>query len=116
MEKPLSYRMRLRLFKEEKCFGHGIADLLARVSRTGSLRAAAGEMDLAYSKAWRIVKTSEELFGFKLLTSQVGGKNGGGAMLTSEAKDVLVRYERFVEEGKKAMDVIFVQCFEGIIE
>ena len=115
MEEPLSYRVQLRLFKRGKCFGRGIAELLTRVSRTGSLRSAAAEMDMADSKAWRIIKNSEDILGFKLLTSQAGGKNGGGALLTPEARDMLARYERFVEEGERALDVIFAQCFEGMI-
>ena len=61
MEEPLSYRVQLRLFKRGKCFGRGIAELLTRVSRTGSLRSAAAEMDMAYSKAWRIIKNSEDI-------------------------------------------------------
>ena len=77
MEQPLSYRVRIQIYKGEKCFGPGIAELLTRVQETGSLRAAAGEMDLAYSKAWRMVKNSEAALGYKLLISQTGGKNGG---------------------------------------
>lgn len=115
MEQPLTYRAQLRVFKGEKCFGRGIAELLTRVQRTGSLRAAAAEMDLAYSKAWRVVKTSEDVLGFKLLRSQTGGKHGGGALLTPEAQDLLNRYCRFVEEGERALDGIFAQCFEGMI-
>jgi len=115
MDEPLTYGVQIRIFKGEKCFGRGIADLLDGVSRTGSLRAAAAEMGLAYSKAWRIIKHSEETLGFKLLSSQAGGKNGGGALLTPEAKDMLARYAHFVEEGERALDKIFAQCFEGMI-
>ncbi|MEA5060071.1 MAG: LysR family transcriptional regulator [Clostridia bacterium] len=115
MEEPLSYRVQLRVYKGEKCFGRGIAELLTRVSRTGSLRSAAAEMDLAYSKAWRIIKTSEDVLGFRLLSSQAGGKHGGGALLTPEAQDMLARYDRFVQEGERALDKIFAQCFEGMV-
>lgn len=114
-EYPLSYRVQLRIYKREKCFGRGIAELLTRVGRTGSLRSAAAEMDLAYSKAWRIIKNSEDILGFKLLSSQAGGRHGGGASLTPEAQDMLSRYNRFVEEGERALDTIFAQCFEGMI-
>lgn len=114
MEQPLTYRVQLRIFKGGKCFGRGIAELLTRVGRTGSLRSAAAEMDLAYSKAWRIIKTSEDILGFKLLCSQAGGKHGGGAVLTPQAQDMLARYDRFVEEGERALDKIFAQCFEGM--
>lgn len=113
---PLTYRMQLRLFKGEKCFGRGIAELLTRVSKTGSLRSAAAQMNLAYSKAWRVIKTSEEALGFKLLASQTGGKHGGGAQITPEAWDMLARYERFVREGEKALDGIFAACFEGMLD
>ena len=114
MEKPLTYRMQLRLFKGEKCFGRGVAELMCRVEKVGSLRAAAAEMGLAYSKAWRIIKTSEELLGIKLLESQTGGRHGGGALLTPAGKDILNRYLRFVEEGEHALDEVFARCFEGM--
>lgn len=39
MEQPLSYRVRIQIYKGEKCFGPGIAELLTRVQETGSLRA-----------------------------------------------------------------------------
>lgn len=113
---PLTYRMQLRLYKGEKCFGRGMDELLTRVSKTGSLRSAAAQMDLAYSKAWRIIKTSEDILGFKLLTSQAGGKHGGGALLTPEARDLLARYERFVQEGEEALNRIFAECFGGMTE
>ncbi|MDR0840765.1 MAG: LysR family transcriptional regulator [Christensenellaceae bacterium] len=112
MQKDLGYRAQLRVFcKGEKCFGRGIAELLTRVRACRSLRAAAMEMNLAYSKAWRIIKTSEEIFGCKLLVSQTGGQHGGGASLTPEAEDLLARYARFVEESHAAMDAIFERCF-----
>ena len=114
-ELPLTYRARIQIYKGDKCFGPGIAELLSLVEEMGSLRSAAGEMDLAYSKAWRIIKNSENALGFKLLHSQTGGKNGGGAMLTPEAVDMLRRYREFIEEGERALDKLFARHFEGMI-
>ena len=68
----------LRLYTDHKCFGPGVAMLLRRVRKLHSLRSAAMDMDMAYSKAWRIIRTAEEVFGCKMLRSTTGGRHGGG--------------------------------------
>lgn len=82
MEQKLHPVLSVRLFTDEKCFGPGVAALLTLVKTCHSLRAAAMEMGMAYSKAWTILKNAEEQLGFKLLLSTTGGKHGGGAQLT----------------------------------
>ncbi|HWS28801.1 MAG TPA: LysR family transcriptional regulator [Clostridia bacterium] len=116
---PMIYTLSVRLYRgeneeREKCFGPGIAELLKRVDRTRSLRSAAAEMSLAYSKAWRIVKETEAALGFKLLISQTGGVNGGGASLTQEAHDMLARFDGFLKELRAAADVAFQNNFGNI--
>ena len=74
---------------DNKVFGPGIAELLHRVRAYHSLRAAAQSMNMAYSKAWRIIRTAEEVFGCKMLDSTIGGRGGGGAVLTPEAERLL---------------------------
>lgn len=61
MEEKLSYRNTVRLFAGEKCFGPGVAQLLRHVQEFHSLRSAAKAMNMAYSKAWTIVKSSERI-------------------------------------------------------
>ena len=39
----------------QRFFGPGVAELLERVREHRSLRAAAASMEMAYSKAWRII-------------------------------------------------------------
>lgn len=85
----------IRLFSDEKCFGPGIAELLERVEERRSLRAAAASMDMAYSKAWTIVRRCEENLGMKLLDYTTGGKHGGGAAMTEEGKALLAAYRRY---------------------
>lgn len=86
-----------RLFTDRKCFGPGVAHLLRRVDEHHSLRAAAHSMEMAYSKAWTVMKNAEEGLGVKLLSSSTGGKNGGGAVLTDEARRILAAYDRYCE-------------------
>ena len=69
----------LRLYTDHKCFGPGVAMLLRRVRKLHSLRSAAMDMDMAYSKAWTILREAERGLGFKLLHSTTGGRGGGGA-------------------------------------
>ena len=90
----------LRLLDGEgrRRFGPGVAALLEEVREKRSLRAAAASMGMAYSKAWRIVRTAEEALGYKLLDSTIGGRNGGGAALTREAEALLAAYRSLREE------------------
>ena len=79
-DKRLRLVLTLRIFCEtEKCFGPGMAELLERVDDMQSLRQATMSMEMAYSKAWRVIKTAERGLGFPLLESTTGGKGGGGA-------------------------------------
>ena len=85
----MTYNLSCRLFTDAKCFGPGVAQLLHAVQELHSLRAAALSMDMAYSKAWTIIKNSEKALGFSLLDSTTGGKGGGGAALTPRLRHVL---------------------------
>ena len=84
---------------DSKYFGPGVAMLIEGVKRTGSLSSAAKEIGMAYSKAWRIIKRSEELTGCKLLLSRTGGAHGGGACLTQDAEQILSDFYRLPQRG-----------------
>jgi molybdate transport repressor ModE-like protein len=111
MATPLRYTLMLRVYGEEKIFGPGIAELLERVEHTHSLRKATMDMGMAYSKAWRIVKTAEDALGFPLLVSTVGGKGGGSANLTERGKRFLLAYRRFEQVVHDYADEMFEELF-----
>ena len=98
MKNDLHVNLSVRLFSDRKCFGPGVAMLLHRVEELRSLRAAAMSMEMAYSKAWKIIRMSEEGLGFRLLDSTTGGKNGGGAVLTERARKMLAAYDDYCAE------------------
>ena len=50
----------------EKFFGEGPCRLLHAVEQTGSLRAAAQSMGMAYTKALKLVQRAEKALGFAL--------------------------------------------------
>lgn len=107
----MTYNLSCRLFTDAKCFGPGVAQLLHAVQELHSLRAAALSMDMAYSKAWTIIKNSEKALGFSLLDSTTGGKGGGGAALTSEGARLLRAYDTFCSRLHDAADELFQEEF-----
>ena len=111
MNEELSFRLTLRLFKGEKAFGPGIAELMRNIERFGSLQKAAESMDMAYSKAWKMVRETERLLGFPLTNRVIGGENGGGSNLTPEGRLFLERYEAFAEDVKKKTEESFRKHF-----
>ncbi len=101
----------VRLFTDRKCFGPGVAELLHRVEEHHSLRAAAASMEMAYSKAWTIVKNAEDCLGFKLLHATSGGKNGGGAVLTAEGARLLEAYDAYCADLRSYAAARFEERF-----
>ena len=102
MRNDLHANLTVRIFTDRKCFGPGVAELLRRVRELHSLRAAAMSMNMAYSKAWRIIRTAETVFGCKLLSSTIGGAHGGGAVLTES----LAEYTGADRYAKDAMETV----------
>ena len=88
-----------------------VAQLLHRVQELHSLRAAAMSMNMAYSKAWTVVRNAEDGLGFHLLTSTAGGKHGGGAVLTDEARQMLTAYDEYCEKLRAYGEKLFEETF-----
>lgn len=96
----MKIRLSVRLYTGagEKCFGPGIAQLLTRVTECGSIRQAARSMDMAYSKAWTILRECERALGEPLLFRQVGGAEGGKSVLTEKGRTLLFKYREIEEK------------------
>lgn len=72
----------------DSVFGRGIAKLCLGVRETGSLNAAAKNMGMAYSKAWRIIKETEAALDVQLLHRD----GAHGSTLTKDANTLLDIY------------------------
>ena len=105
--------IRVMLFDEdgERFFGEGPCRLLHAIEQTGSLRAAAQSMQMAYTKALGLVRHAEQVLGFELTERKIGGKGGGGSVLTDEAKEFLYRYEQYRDACKQAGKQLYPQFF-----
>ena len=105
----------LRLYTDQKCFGPGVAMLLRRVETLHSLRAAAMDMNMAYSKAWTILREAERGLGFPLLHSTTGGRHGGGAVLTADGRRLLKAYDICEQELKEHGQQLFEKYFTPLL-
>ncbi len=94
-------------------FAEGRRMLLEAVVRLGSLNAAAKELGMSYRAAWGKIKATEKALGFKLLDVTTGGKGGGGAKLTNEARELVSSYNNYVKKmsliAKKEFKLMFKQ-------
>ena len=97
-----------------KFFGEGPCRLLRAVEKTGSLRAAAMEMEMAYSKANKLLKQAEQALGYPLTARSTGGRDGGGSTLTPEGRKLLEQYEAYRDACVKANQALYRRFFPRI--
>lgn len=97
----------------EPVFGRGRRFLLEAIDAHGSLSKAAEEVDISYRKAWCHIKAMEERLGVKLVNRQAGGRNGGGASLTQDARMFLKKYEALEKGIQEFVDQRFRTIFRG---
>lgn len=97
--------------KGEKFFGEGPCRLLHAVEDTGSLRAAAFSMGMAYTKALKLLNQAEAALGYPLTARSVGGKSGGGTVLTAQGRAWLLQYEAYRDACKQANQQLYARFF-----
>ena len=107
-QNQLHYGISLKLYFDNKAFGPGMSALLRGIEETGSLQGAAQSMNMAYSKAWKMLKESEKAWGFMLTDRETGGRDGGGSTLTPQAVRLLEG--KFQEVGEE-LDRLFEKHF-----
>ena len=97
--------------QDNKFFGEGPCRLLHAVEETGSLRAAAQSMGMAYTKAMKLLKTAEQSLGYPLTTRTTGGRTGGGSQLTEQGREWLNRYEQYRDACVQANRRLYLEFF-----
>ncbi len=82
----------------ELVFGSGKAIILKYILEAGSIAKAAKRLNMSYRHAWSYVKSAEERLRRPLVVCTRGGKNGGGAVLTDYAKELLKKFVKLERE------------------
>lgn len=100
MTKPI---VRFRIdFDATHSVGPGKIELLEHIRETGSLSQAGKEIGMSYRRAWLLLDSLNTSFKKPVVATSVGGKAGGGAMLT-EFGAALVKEYRQLEKDFNAM-------------
>ena len=94
-------------------FGRGRRFLLEAIDTCGSINQAAKEINISYRKAWGYIKAMEERLGIKLVVRKTGGRNGGGAALTEEAREFLSKFEELENGIREIVDARFNDIFKA---
>jgi molybdate transport system regulatory protein len=87
--------VRFRVDFGNKCsVGVGKVELLEGIARTGSLSQAARDMRMSYRRAWLLLEDLNLSFDHPVTHASVGGRGGGGVVLTSFGTRVVAGYRR----------------------
>src|SRR4030095_13903968 len=100
--RPLpSLSVRIDLDAEDR-IGPGKIRLLENIHTCGSISAAGRAMDMSYKRAWDLVDEINRICRQAAVERQTGGKNGGGAVLTSFGTSLIARYRKIERDAASA--------------
>ena len=78
----------------EARIGPGKVQLLEAIRACGSISAAGRAMNMSYKRAWDLVDEINRICRRAAVERQKGGKDGGGANLTSFGLSLVARYRK----------------------
>jgi molybdate transport system regulatory protein len=93
--------------------GPGMIRLLTAIERNGSVRRACEEMNMSYSKGWKLLRGLETWLGSPVAVRHQGGKGGGEAYLTEAGREFLKKHRIFEQECQKVIEEVFEQYYTG---
>ncbi len=97
-------RMSIRIdLDREGRLGPGKVALLERIAECGSISAAGRAMAMSYRRAWQLVAELNASFAEPLVVAQMGGRQGGGAKLTSLGARLVAEYRAIEREAEAAV-------------
>ncbi|MBR1187926.1 winged helix-turn-helix domain-containing protein [Bradyrhizobium sp. AUGA SZCCT0240] len=82
--------------------GPGKIQLLENIQTCGSISAAGRAMEMSYKRAWDLVDEINRICRQAAVERQTGGKNGGGAVLTSFGISLVKRYRKIERNAASA--------------
>jgi molybdate transport system regulatory protein len=97
-------RLSIRIYLDQSHhgLGPGMAQMLEGVAAHGSIRKSAAAMAMSYRKAWLLIQNMQESFGGPVVTTSIGGNDGGGATLTPLGKTLLGTFRRIEARAARA--------------
>ncbi|SHJ27937.1 molybdate transport system regulatory protein [Hymenobacter daecheongensis DSM 21074] len=91
----LPFRLNGRLWMEgpdDRFMGIGRLELLEKIQEFGSISKAAQAMQMSYKRAWDLVNSLNQQARQPLVSTQTGGRRGGGAVVTAEGQQLIMEF------------------------
>lgn len=99
MKEKVKIRFRLWVDKNELPYlGIGRIVLLENIMQYGSITKGAEAINMSYRKAWQLVEDMNKLSDKQLVEKRLGGKEGGGAVVTEEGKEIIKKFYELQEQ------------------
>ncbi len=90
----------------ERFLGKGRIQLLELIKEHGSIAKAAKAMEMSYKRAWDLINSMNQQANQPFVITQVGGKSGGGAMLTPEGEEAILFYKKVQERFRQFLTAL----------
>ena len=99
--------LKIKLMDDDEVLcGPGTEMLFDAIVESGSVRRAAEKTGMSYTKAWKIIHDAEEASGKILVERNTGGRDGGSATLTDDARKLIALYKDVRDRLETAKDGI----------
>lgn len=98
---PYSANIRARFWitgEHSGYVGIGRIELLEQIDKCGSMNQAAKSMGMSYKKAWKLIQELNAMYDEPLVEKEVGGKSGGGSIVTARGKKLIMDFKRIESE------------------
>jgi molybdate transport system regulatory protein len=91
----IAARFRLRVTAGETiAVGPGKIALLEAIGETGSITAAAKQLEMSYRRAWMLLDELNRAMRKPAVSSANGGRQGGGSALTDAGRELIELYRQ----------------------
>jgi molybdate transport system regulatory protein len=81
--------------------GKGRVELLEHIQKTGSITHAARAMKMSYRQAWQMVEDMNRRALSPVVEKMLGGKGGGGAIVTEMGQKAIKTFHNMEEKIRK---------------
>src|SRR5262249_50625952 len=82
--------------------GPGKIALLEAIRSTGSISGAARTLGMSYRRAWLLIEELNDALVEPAVTAEIGGRSGGGAVLTQVGERILHLYHAIESNARSA--------------
>jgi molybdate transport system regulatory protein len=92
----MTYKIKSRIWIEidgHILLGEGRVSLLKAIAKQGSLSKAAKSLGMSYKKAWSLIDAINKRAEKPVISTSIGGKGGGGAILTAYGKSLIDTFD-----------------------